>query len=83
SESDVDSEHLDHDYNSQLSNRGNQVKRTFNKGRWTKDEDERLKQICDTYGVNDWSHIAKFFPDRSDIQCQHRWSKVLDPELVK
>jgi hypothetical protein len=26
---------------------------------------------------------AEFFPDRTDVQCLHRWQKVLNPELVK
>lgn len=28
-------------------------------------------------------YTAEFFPDRSDVQCLHRWQKVLHPELVK
>lgn len=30
-----------------------------------------------------WDRIAEFFPDRSDVQCQQRWTKVVNPELVK
>lgn len=26
---------------------------------------------------------AEYFEDRSDVQCLHRWQKVLNPELVK
>ncbi|XP_022767543.1 transcription factor MYB3R-5 isoform X2 [Durio zibethinus] len=26
---------------------------------------------------------AEFFPDRSEVQCLHRWQKVLNPDLVK
>jgi hypothetical protein len=26
---------------------------------------------------------AEFFQDRTDVQCLHRWQKVLNPELVK
>jgi hypothetical protein len=26
---------------------------------------------------------AESFPDRTDVQCLHRWQKVLNPELVK
>jgi len=28
-------------------------------------------------------NAAEFFPDRSEVQCLHRWQKVLNPELVK
>ncbi|KAG6485686.1 hypothetical protein ZIOFF_054250 [Zingiber officinale] len=27
--------------------------------------------------------IAEFFPDRTEVQCLHRWQKVLNPELIK
>ena len=30
-----------------------------------------------------WKKVAEHFPDRSDVQCLHRWQKVLNPELVK
>lgn len=30
-----------------------------------------------------WDVIASHFPDRSDVQCQQRWAKVVNPELVK
>jgi hypothetical protein len=26
---------------------------------------------------------AECFPGRTDVQCLHRWQKVLNPELVK
>ena len=35
------------------------------------------------YGVDNWGEVAKFFPERSDIQLQNRWYKVLDPKIVK
>ncbi|KAF8397488.1 hypothetical protein HHK36_016405 [Tetracentron sinense] len=28
-------------------------------------------------------HAAELFPDRSEVQCLHRWQKVLNPELTK
>ncbi|KAF8396786.1 hypothetical protein HHK36_018418 [Tetracentron sinense] len=28
-------------------------------------------------------YAAEFFPERSEVQCLHRWQKVLDPELIK
>ena len=27
--------------------------------------------------------MAESFVDRTDVQCLHRWQKVLNPELVK
>lgn len=33
--------------------------------------------------AKNWKKIAKKMPDRTDVQCLHRWQKVIDPELVK
>lgn len=30
-----------------------------------------------------WPCAAELFHDRSEVQCLHRWQKVLNPELVK
>lgn len=30
-----------------------------------------------------WLFVAGCFKDRTDVQCLHRWQKVLNPELVK
>ncbi|CAH1114580.1 unnamed protein product [Psylliodes chrysocephalus] len=58
------------------------LKKSINKGRWSKEEDARLKQLVDEYNEK-WDIIAEHFPDRSDVQCQQRWTKVVNPELVK
>ncbi|GJQ80225.1 putative RNA polymerase II transcription regulator recruiting protein [Trypoxylus dichotomus] len=58
------------------------TKKAINKGRWSKDEDARLKHLVDEYQER-WEKIAEYFPDRSDVQCQQRWTKVVNPELVK
>ncbi|XP_077257203.1 proto-oncogene like protein Myb isoform X1 [Temnothorax americanus] len=59
----------------------------INKGRWTKEEDALLKQLvsnAEQQGTGlRWDIIAGQFPDRSDVQCQQRWAKVVNPELVK
>ncbi|XP_023716949.1 myb-related protein A isoform X2 [Cryptotermes secundus] len=57
-------------------------RKSINKGRWSKDEDGRLKQLVEDYNER-WDVISLHFPDRSDIQCQQRWQKVVNPELVK
>jgi len=58
-------------------------KKTINRGRWTKEEDEKLKILVESYGEHEWSRIATNFVDRSDIQCQQRWDKVVNPKLIK
>ncbi|XP_024083418.1 transcriptional activator Myb isoform X3 [Cimex lectularius] len=52
------------------------------KTRWTKEEDNKLKQLVEEYQEN-WSLIAQKLPHRTDLQCQQRWHKVVNPELVK
>ncbi|KAH9606428.1 hypothetical protein KSS87_015071 [Heliosperma pusillum] len=53
------------------------------KGGWTPEEDETLRNAVTAFKGKSWKKIAEFFPDRSEVQCLHRWQKVLNPELVK
>ncbi|GBG33445.1 Transcription factor MYB3R-2 [Hondaea fermentalgiana] len=54
-------------------------------GRWTKAEDESLKLAVKLVGARNWKRIAsEYLADtRTDVQCLHRWQKVLRPGLVK
>ncbi|KAK2870119.1 hypothetical protein QQF64_021924 [Cirrhinus molitorella] len=58
-------------------------KKTLCKIKWSRDEDEKLKKLVEQHGTDSWKLIANYFPTRTDGQCQHRWQKVLNPELVK
>eukprot|EP01028_Stygiella_incarcerata_P012543 TRINITY_DN782_c0_g1_i2.p2 TRINITY_DN782_c0_g1~~TRINITY_DN782_c0_g1_i2.p2 ORF type:complete len:857 (-),score=240.26 TRINITY_DN782_c0_g1_i2:320-2890(-) len=62
--------------------RGAEVRRQ-SKGKWSKEEDERLTSIVKEYNGRHWKKIAEQFEHRTDVQCLHRWQKVLNPELVK
>lgn len=53
------------------------------KGRWTSDEDELLKNAVETYAGRNWKKISDCLDGRSDVQCLHRWQKVLRPGLIK
>ncbi|XP_017305825.1 v-myb avian myeloblastosis viral oncogene homolog-like 2b [Ictalurus punctatus] len=53
------------------------------KVKWTQEEDDNLRKLVQRIGTGDWKYIASFLPNRSEHQCQHRWYKVLDPDLVK
>ncbi|MCD7457288.1 Transcription factor myb3r-5 [Datura stramonium] len=53
------------------------------KGGWTPEEDDTLRRAVAAYRGKCWKKIAEFFPDRSEVQCLHRWQKVLNPDLVK
>ncbi|XP_061098973.1 transcriptional activator Myb [Conger conger] len=79
-EDDDDIEMYDHDYDGPLPKIG---KRHLGKTRWTREEDEKLKKLVEKHGCEDWKVIASFLPNRTDVQCQHRWQKVLNPELIK
>ena len=35
------------------------------------------------YGGKNWKKIAEVLPGRTDVQCLHRWQKVLNPSLIK
>ncbi|XP_028822646.1 transcriptional activator Myb isoform X3 [Denticeps clupeoides] len=79
-EEEEDAEVYDHDYDGPLAKAG---KRHLGKTRWTREEDEKLKKLVEHHGTEDWKVIASFLPNRTDVQCQHRWQKVLNPELIK
>uniref|UniRef100_A0A182YMA8 Uncharacterized protein n=1 Tax=Anopheles stephensi TaxID=30069 RepID=A0A182YMA8_ANOST len=52
------------------------------KSRWTKHEDAALKQLVEQYGER-WDIISRLLKDRTDVQCQQRWTKVVNPDLIK
>ncbi|KAK2109277.1 Myb- protein B [Saguinus oedipus] len=35
------------------------------------------------FGQQDWKFLASHFPNCTDQQCQYRWLRVLNPDLVK
>ena len=57
------------------------------KKRWSKEEDDILNRLCEQYPPNnrDWKLMSLHFenPPRSEYQCQQRWQKVLNPDLIK
>ncbi|XP_019083774.1 PREDICTED: myb-related protein 3R-1-like [Camelina sativa] len=57
--------------------------RRSTRGQWTAEEDEVLRKAVHSFKGKNWKKIAEYFKDRTDVQCLHRWQKVLNPELVK
>ena len=53
--------------------------------KWSKEEDARLMALVREHGPKGWTAIAHHFalPRRNHMQCLHRWSKVLNPEIRK
>ncbi|MCL7029705.1 hypothetical protein MKW94_010445 [Papaver nudicaule] len=45
--------------------------------------DNMLTTAVKLHGGKNWKKIATCFKNRTDVQCLHRWQKVLNPELVK
>jgi len=58
-------------------------KRRASMGKWTEAEDELLRKTVHEHDGKNWKSIAKCLPGRTDVQCLHRWQKVLKPGLVK
>ncbi|XP_023214727.1 myb-related protein A-like isoform X1 [Centruroides sculpturatus] len=58
-------------------------KKHINKGKWTKEEDEKLKKLVNIHGSDNWSRVAQHFSDRTSVQCLQRWQKVINPCLIK
>ena len=53
-------------------------------GKWSLDEDTQLKDIVKIHGPKNWRKIAEILGStRTDVQCLHRWNKVLRPGLHK
>jgi myb proto-oncogene protein len=50
---------------------------------WTNEEDEDLMKLVKKHGAKNWKKISSHFKSRTDVQCLHRWQKVLNPKLVK
>ncbi|KAF5943291.1 hypothetical protein HYC85_020933 [Camellia sinensis] len=50
---------------------------------WTEEEDNLLSEYVKKYNGRNWKKIAECLSGRTDVQCLHRWQKVLNPELVK
>ncbi|GAB5371938.1 hypothetical protein AAMO2058_001623100 [Amorphochlora amoebiformis] len=53
--------------------------------KWTAEDDERLRRAVRMYDEKNWKAIAQegFGGKKSDVQCLHRWRKVLDPSIKK
>ncbi|KAL3536861.1 hypothetical protein ACH5RR_000227 [Cinchona calisaya] len=57
--------------------------RRSSRGNWTEEEDKLLQDAVQRFNGKSWKKIAECLPCRTDVQCLHRWQKVLNPELVK
>lgn len=59
------------------------AKKRGSKARWSAEEDALLRRAVAEHQGKNWKKVAEYFKDRTDVQCLHRWQKVLNPNLVK
>lgn len=65
-------------------NNGNmgQVKKTHPRAKFSKEEDEILKNLVESLGDNNWQAISNRMPGRNSRQCRERWQNYLSPEII-
>ena len=51
------------------------------RGRWTKDEDDKLRTLCLGQTNIAWQRIAEQIDGRNTKQCRERWMGFLDPSI--
>ena len=74
---------MDGDHHTRADNHSTRRKRRASMGKWTEEEDELLRRAVREFSGKNWKRIASRLRNRSDVQCLHRWQKVLRPGLVK
>ncbi|KAG8388014.1 hypothetical protein BUALT_Bualt02G0081200 [Buddleja alternifolia] len=50
-------------------------------GKWTEEEDKRMKVAVTLFGPKTWKKVARCVPGRTQVQCRERWVNCLDPSL--
>jgi hypothetical protein len=51
--------------------------------RWTKTENERLKQAIAKLGEKKWNDIAQYVGTKNSDQCNQHWHRVINPKISK
>ena len=46
-------------------------------------QDAILRRVVAEMQAKNWKRIAGFLKGKTEVQCLHRWTKVLDPTLLK
>ncbi|CAN4121162.1 unnamed protein product [Withania somnifera] len=57
------------------------IKSSGPRGHWRPAEDERLRQLVEQYGPQNWNSIAEKLQGRSGKSCRLRWFNQLDPRI--
>eukprot|EP00518_Triparma_eleuthera_P015611 CAMPEP_0197551330 /NCGR_PEP_ID=MMETSP1320-20131121/4633_1 /TAXON_ID=91990 /ORGANISM="Bolidomonas sp., Strain RCC2347" /LENGTH=347 /DNA_ID=CAMNT_0043111813 /DNA_START=1 /DNA_END=1044 /DNA_ORIENTATION=+ len=51
--------------------------------KWTKLEDDKMREMVSIHGIKHWGKIAAALPSRTGKQCRERWHNQLDPSINK
>ncbi|KAF2284438.1 hypothetical protein GH714_021875 [Hevea brasiliensis] len=57
--------------------------KSCHRGHWRPAEDEKLRQLVNQYGPQNWNFIAEHLEGRSGKSCRLRWYNQLDPNINK
>ncbi|XP_044476025.1 transcription factor MYB117-like [Mangifera indica] len=60
---------------------GDDATKTCPRGHWRPAEDEKLRQLVEQYGAQNWNSIAEKLQGRSGKSCRLRWFNQLDPRI--
>jgi myb proto-oncogene protein len=52
-------------------------------GKWTADEDKKLKDAVPAQGAKNWNDITLLVPGRTLKQCRKKWRDTLDPSISR
>ncbi|KFY28505.1 hypothetical protein V491_00431 [Pseudogymnoascus sp. VKM F-3775] len=74
------SRHLSGRTNKDSRRRWTKIKDNFNRGIWSRDEDESLCVAVEQFGQR-WALVTEVVETRSPDQCQKRWRNALDPKI--
>ncbi|CAH8350066.1 unnamed protein product, partial [Eruca vesicaria subsp. sativa] len=50
-------------------------------GKFSLEEEKRLKLAMTLFGAQNWHKIARFVPGRTKTQCREIWANFLDPNV--
>ncbi|KAK4722109.1 hypothetical protein R3W88_012342 [Solanum pinnatisectum] len=57
------------------------IRSSCSRGHWRPAEDEKLRQLVEQYGPQNWNSIAEKLQGRSGKSCRLRWFNQLDPRI--
>jgi hypothetical protein len=59
------------------------LNKSLHKGKWSFEEDERLREAVHLIGQSNWTAVAELLDGRTGQQCLHRWEKALNPVIKR